>query len=110
MLSLLVREGIDSVPLNDPVLTRWAIHVREMAETRRTTEASSTAVAPLPLPLDHDVALARWLLRYMAGEIHSARNGQLHFTNGRMHDFSLWARDSPFPDITFTSEIGYLTW
>ncbi|KIV83070.1 hypothetical protein PV11_05130 [Exophiala sideris] len=97
LLSLLIREGLSSIPNDDPVLTRWATHT--------ATDSSSLA---------EDVLLARWLIRDMAGSSAYANDG-----DPRLFVDGVWSRPwrgdaadrthaYPFAEHTFTDEIGYL--
>ena len=86
IVSLLLREGIDSIPKDDAVMTRWAIR-----------GAAS----------DEEVAI--WLLRHLEGtqDYGLGTNGSTLFVNGNM----TWRRSAgtyPFPEMSFTNEIGYL--
>lgn len=93
ILSLLIREGLDSIPPDDGVLTRWAIH---------------TVRAPSPTPFE--TSLARWLLDHMSGVYD---HGHGLFVNGmpspRMREaIHALPSPSPFPERSFTDEIGYV--
>lgn len=84
LLSLLIREGIDSIPLDDITLTAWAVRNK-----------------------GDDVA--RFLLQHMEGshDYGQARDEPRLFMNGNLVRPSL--RGLPFPKMTFTRQIGYLT-
>ncbi|ETI20272.1 hypothetical protein G647_08306 [Cladophialophora carrionii CBS 160.54] len=89
MMSLLLRGGVESIPYDDEVITRWAMH----------TKAKSLS--------DEEVSMARWVLGYME---------DTGFTNSQPGDRPSQARGSklvshvyPRPDgLTFTREIGYI--
>lgn len=84
LLSLLIREGIDSIPLDDLTLTAWA--VRNGGDD-----------------------VARFLLQHMEGshDYGQSREEPRLFMNGKLARPSL--RGLPFPKTTFTRQIGYLT-
>ena len=85
LMVLLLREGIDSIR-DDAILTKWALKSR--------SENSSSTVA-------------EWLLKHMEGTEDYGLNGSSLFVNGNM----TWRRaagDYPFPEISFTDELGYL--
>ena len=81
LMKLLLREGIDSVR-DDAVITRWAVNSKD--------------------------AVARWLLKHMEGmHDYGLSNGSSLFVNGSL----TWRRaagDYPFPEKSFTDELGYL--
>lgn len=82
LMSLLIREGIDSIPLDDLVLTAWA--VRNNADE-----------------------VARFLLQHMEGSHdYGLARGLTLFVNGMLS----WRRrgEYPFPEMTFTNQIGYV--
>jgi len=88
-ICLLLRQGVDSIPFDDEKLTQWALHSK------------------------NDVA--QWLLKYMEGSWASGAiynlgmpmSGSLFFHNGKVS--WRWADSHhPFPDSTFTQEIGYV--
>jgi hypothetical protein len=83
LMGLLLREGIDSIQ-DDATLTKWALGARS-----------------------GDNKIAGWLLRHMEGTEDYGLNGSSLFVNGNM----TWRRaagDYPFPEISFTEELGYL--
>ena len=83
LLSLLLREGIDSIH-DDAVLTKWALEAR-LANNK----------------------VGEWLLRHMEGMEDYGLNGSSLFVNGNM----TWRRAAgnyPFPEMSFTDELGYL--
>ena len=82
LMSLLIREGIDSIPHDDVVLTAWA--VRNNADE-----------------------VARFLLQHMEGSHdYGLARGLTLFVNGMLS----WRRrgEYPFPEMTFTNQIGYV--
>lgn len=84
LIGLLLREGIDSIR-DDAVLTKWALTARS----------------------DNENNVAEWLLKHMEGTDDYGLNGSSLFVNGNM----TWRRaagDYPFPEISFTDELGYL--
>lgn len=85
LLSLLIREGIDSIPPDDEVLTTWALRARADGDE-----------------------LAKWLLRHMEGtNDYGLPRWSLLFRNGRL----TWPRSEgeyPFPEQSFTDKIGYV--
>jgi len=86
IISLLLREGIDSVPRDDAVITKWAVREADSGDR-----------------------IAVWLLKHMEGtqDYGLGRNGSSLFVNGNM----TWRRTAgeyPFPETSFTDEIGYL--
>lgn len=86
IISLLLREGIDSVPRDDVVITKWAIREADSGEK-----------------------VAVWLLKHMEGtqDYGLGRGGSSLFVNGNM----TWRRtegEYPFPEISFTDELAYL--
>jgi hypothetical protein len=83
LIRLLLREGIDSIR-DDAILTKWALGARA-----------------------RDNKIAGWLLRHMDGTEDYGLNGSSLFVNGNM----TWRRAAggyPFPEISFTEELGYL--
>lgn len=83
LMSLLLREGIGSIH-DDAILTKWALEVRS-----------------------DDNKVAKWLLKYMEGTEEYGLNGSSLFVNGYM----TWRRaagEYPFPEISFTDQLGYL--
>ena len=90
MLSLLLSEGLDSIPSDDEVLTRWATYTLKHASSSEETD------------------LAKWLLSHMEGtNDYGLRRGDPLFVNGMLS----WRRregDYPFSETTFTGAIGYL--
>ncbi|KIX05357.1 uncharacterized protein Z518_06229 [Rhinocladiella mackenziei CBS 650.93] len=90
ILALLLREGLDTVPSDDNMLTRWASHAK-------AHPASA-----------YEYALASWLLKHMlATNDYGLGRGDPLFVNGMLS----WRRregDYPFLESTFTSEIGYV--
>ncbi|EXJ81738.1 hypothetical protein A1O1_07803 [Capronia coronata CBS 617.96] len=97
ILGLLLREGIDSVSPDDQILTRWAAH----------TWANSASSL--------ERRLAQWLLEHMSGSVASGADdyglaltrGEALLVNGKL---SSRRRPGhyPFPETSFTDEIGYL--
>lgn len=84
LMGLLLREGIDSIR-DDAVLTKWALAARS----------------------DDNSRVAEWLLKHMEGTEDYGLNGSSLFVNGKM----TWRRaagEYPFPEISFTDELGYL--
>jgi hypothetical protein len=93
LLSLLIREGLDTIPFDDPYITHWAIHASESS------------------PSSQIVQLARWLLRDMAGStMYDLRADEPLFVNGALtrRQEQMTFSYLPFPEVTFTQEIGYL--
>ncbi len=93
LVSLLLREGLDTIPSDDPYITHWAIHASESS------------------PSSQIVQLARWLLRDMAGTtMYDLGAGEPLFANGKLTRTQERMTFSflPFPDVTFTQEAGYL--
>lgn len=97
LLSLLIREGLSTIPNNDSIITRWATHTAEH-----------------PSSSEEDVRLARWLIRDMAGVDAYGTDG-----DPRLFVDGVWSRPwrgdvadrthaYPFAEHTFTDEIGYL--
>jgi hypothetical protein len=81
LMGLLLREGVDTIR-DDAILTKWALGARP----DKTAE---------------------WLLKHMEGTEDYGLNGSSLFVNGNM----TWRRgagDYPFPEISFTDELGYL--
>ncbi|KAL2397953.1 hypothetical protein ABEF93_006530 [Exophiala dermatitidis] len=126
LLTLLLREGIDSIPSDDKILTRWAAHTLNVpvdSAQSFSSATSSSATAPAPAPasvsqssLSFERSLARWLLDFMSGTntdvTHHLPPTEPLFVNGRLSSrltegSSLTA--TLFPDTSFTEEIGYLT-
>lgn len=94
ILTLLLREGIDSIGVDDKILTRWATH----------TWTHSA------LPSERKVA--RWLLDYMSGsDDYGLNRDEPLFVNGMMAaQRRRWrAGEDLFPNTSFTEEIGYLS-
>ncbi len=86
IVSLLLREGIDSIPKDDAIMTRWAV--------RGAASEEEVAV---------------WLLTHLEAtqDYGLGTNGSSLFVNGNM----TWRRTAgsyPFPELSFTNEIGYL--
>ncbi|EXJ77037.1 hypothetical protein A1O3_10195 [Capronia epimyces CBS 606.96] len=93
ILTLLLREGVDSVGLDDSILTRWATHT--WTHTTRSSDLQ-------------DRRLARWLLDYMSGtDDYGLARGEPLFVNG---EFVSPRREDecPFPQKSFSDEIGYV--
>jgi hypothetical protein len=125
ILSLLIREGLDSIPADDPVLTRWAIHATQSRCRHNRTQSSSSMSSPHD---DDEAALARWVLSHMAGTndygfglagpAHRTERGRGEtgtlFVNGmlswRRRDavYPCLSNPSLFPELTFTDEVGYV--
>jgi hypothetical protein len=83
LISLLLREGIDSIR-DDVILTKWAL-----GACRDNNK------------------LGEWLLKHMEGTEDYGLNGSSLFVNGNM----TWRRTAgeyPFPEISFTDELNYL--
>jgi hypothetical protein len=81
LMGLLLREGVDSIH-DDAILTKWALGARPDK-------------------------VAEWLLKHMEGTEDYGLNGSSLFVNGNM----TWRRAAgnyPFPEISFTDELGYL--
>lgn len=84
LLSLLIREGIDSIPLDDMILTAWAVR-------------------------NNRDKIASFLLRHMEGAYnYGARDEPRLFSNGRQFE-TPGLPDTYFPQMSFTTQIGYLT-
>ncbi|KAK5053118.1 hypothetical protein LTR84_002092 [Exophiala bonariae] len=82
LLSPLIREGIDSIPLDDRILTAWAVR-------------------------HSDDRVAGFLLRHMEGANDYGKYGEpVLFWNGSQTRTR--PQDPPFPDTSFTQQIGYL--
>jgi uncharacterized membrane protein len=83
MLTLLVREGIDSISRDDDVITAWCLH-------------------------NPQVPLARFLKQHME----SVQDYGLSVGGSRLFDCGRLCRprtpDFPFPETTFADDIGYL--
>ena len=81
LVALLLREGIDSVR-DDAVITGWAVNSKD--------------------------AVAAWLLKHMEStQDYRLSEGSSLFVNGSL----TWRRgagDYPFPETSFTEELGYL--
>ncbi|KEF52104.1 uncharacterized protein A1O9_11730 [Exophiala aquamarina CBS 119918] len=88
LISLLLREGIHSIPPNDEILTLWAVRTRDTRDDK----------------------IAEFLLRHMEGEEFVPRKRQLFIQGcgfmGLTGESPLdWV---PFPKMSFAEEIGYL--
>ncbi len=84
LLSLLLRVSWRSVHPDDPVLTGWALR----AEARGDP-------------------LGRWLRRYMEGTYGDDFRQRPVFINGAV-SWRLREEDYPFPETSFTVEVGYI--
>lgn len=83
VLALLVREGIDSIPGDDNVITSWCLHNPQML-------------------------LSRFLRQHMESvQTYGLQAGEKLFTCGRL-TWRVSGRQYPFPDTTFRDEIGYI--
>lgn len=88
LLSLLIRGGIDSISLDDEILTAWA------SEAQRGDESKE---------------LATFLLRHMEGNVNYGLPRRRHlFVDGCL-SWRAGGRDGlPFPTCSFANELGYL--
>ena len=94
-IAALLREGIDSVPTDDPILTGWALRAADRKDK-----------------------LAKWLLKHMEGtqtyglsNPYSPTLASLPpplFINGELNPLRKVGY-YPFPDRTFTAELLYVT-
>ena len=86
-IATLLREGIDSVPVDDPVLTSWALRASDDGDS-----------------------IATWLLKHMEGTQDYGLGGRDSplFINGELNPRRADG-DYPFPDRSFTAELGYIT-
>ena len=87
MLATLLREGIDSIPDDDPVLTSWALRAS-----------------------DHEDNVAAWLLKHMERTEYYGLGGRDSplFINGELNPRRADG-EYPFADRSFTAELGYIT-
>ena len=84
LLSLLLRVSWRSVHPDDPVLTGWALRAEAKGDP-----------------------LGRWLKRYMEGTYGDDFRQRPVFINGAV-SWRLREEDYPFPETSFTAEIGYI--
>ena len=84
LLSLLLRTSWKSVNPDDPVLTGWALRAKA----------------------DHD-PLGRWLMKYMEGAYDDDFRQHPVFINGAT-TWRLREQRYPFPETSFTAEVGYI--
>ena len=94
-IAALLREGVDSIPTNDPILTGWALRAA-----------------------DRQDKLGKWLLKHMEGtqtyglsNPYSPTLASLPpplFINGELNPLRKEGH-YPFPDRTFTAELAYVT-
>lgn len=86
-IATLLREGIDSVPRDDPILTSWAIRARSSGDK-----------------------VATWLLKHMEGTQNYGLGGRDSplFINGELNPRRADGQ-YPFTDRSFTAELGYIT-
>lgn len=85
LMGLLLREGVDSIG-DDATLTKWALTARSDGDSNKVAE---------------------WLLKHMEGTEDYGLTRLSLFVNGNM----TWRRaagDYPFPEVSFTDELGYL--
>ena len=84
LLSLLLRVSWRSVHPDDPILTGWALRAEAKGDP-----------------------LGRWLKRYMEGFYGDDFRRRPVFINGAV-SWRLREEDYPFPETSFTSEVGYI--
>ena len=84
LLSLLIRVSWRSVHPDDPILTGWALRAAAKGDP-----------------------IGRWLRKYMAGEYGEDFRQRPVFINGAV-SWRLREEDYPFPEKSFTEEVGYI--